>query len=115
MKQKVLIDVIVRCDPPYAVGRWSRTLEDKARRLEEWCQDFEEFIRDHRSQDPVSLNVERQYQEQCSLCGREWEEDDNGPLCCKAAQEELAATMHNVHGTSDDASKDQSREFEHPV
>ena len=88
VKQKVLIDLHVTCDPPYSVGRWSKTLEDKAKRLEEWCRDFEEFLRDHRSQDPVSLNVEREYQEQCSLCGREWEEDADGPLCCNEAQDE---------------------------
>ena len=91
MKQKVLIDLKVVCDPPYAVGRWTRTLEDKAKQLESWCIEFEEFIRDHRSQDPIGLNVEREYQEQCSHCGSEWEEDADGPLCCAAAQEEWNA------------------------
>ena len=88
MKQKVLIDLHVTCEPPCWVGRWSKTLEDKAKQMEEWCLDFEEFLRDHRSQDPVILNVEREYQEQCSLCGREWEEDADGPLCCNEAQNE---------------------------
>lgn len=96
MKQKVLVDLHVVCEPPYSVGRWSRTLEDKAKRLEEWCRDFEEFLRDHRSQDPVSLSVEREYQEQCSLCGREWEEDEEGPLCCNEAQQEWQAKLNGV-------------------
>lgn len=88
MKHKVLVNLSVTCDPPYSVGRWSRTLEDKASRLEEWCRDFEAFLRDHRSQDPVSLTVEREYQEQCSFCRGKWEEDADGPLCCNSAQEE---------------------------
>ena len=88
MKEKVLVDVRILCDPPGLVGSWSHTLEDKARRLEEWCREFEEFVRDHRSQDAVGLTVEREYQDQCSFCGREWEEDADGPLCCREAQEE---------------------------
>lgn len=27
----------------------------------------------------------------CSLCGCEWEEDEDGPLCCVAAQKEWRA------------------------
>lgn len=89
MKQKVLIDLKVVCDPPYTVGRWARTLEDKAKHLEEWCREFEAFVRDHRSQDPVGMSVEREFQEQCSHCGYEWETDNEGcPVCCDKAQKE---------------------------
>ena len=91
MKQKVLVNVSVSCEPPYTVGRWCRTMEDKAKQLEAWCREFEEFIRDHRSQDPIGLSVEREYQEQCSHCGSEWEEDKDGPLCCNEAQKEWDA------------------------
>lgn len=87
-RAKVLIDLKVTCDPPWTVGRWSRNLEDKAKLLEQWCREFEEFIRDHRSQDPVSLSVEREYQDQCTFCDREWEMTDEGPVCCNEAQEE---------------------------
>ena len=93
MKQKVLVDVSVVCDPPAFVGRWSRTLEEKGKRLEEWCREFEEFVRDHRSQDAIGLSVQREYREQCSHCGREWEEDADGPLCCNAAQAEYNREM----------------------
>lgn len=96
MKTKVLIDVTVSCDPPSSIGRWSRDMEGKARALESWAMEFEEFIRDHRSQDPVSLVVERQYQDQCSHCGREWEEDSDGPLCCAKAQEEWNVEKHRA-------------------
>lgn len=88
MKTKVLVDVTVSCDPPIGIGRWTRTLEDRAKALESWAREFEEFIRDHRSQDPVSLSVERHFQTQCSHCGYEWEEDETGPLCCQKANDE---------------------------
>lgn len=89
MKTKVLINVSIECDPPSYVGRYKRTLEDKAKELESWCREFEDFIRDHRSQDPVSLNVVREYQTQCSHCGYEWEIDSEGvPVCCNEAQKE---------------------------
>ena len=44
------------------------TGEYKARRLEEAARDLESFIRDHRSQDPVSITIERVYEDQCSGC-----------------------------------------------
>lgn len=88
MKQKVLVSVQVTCDPPWTIGRWSLSLEEKAQHLESWCREFEAFIRDHRSQDPVGMSVERVYQEQCSYCDREWELDADGPTCCNAAQAE---------------------------
>lgn len=86
MRQRVLVDIKVICDIPNHVGQWSSTLERRAELIEKWAREFAEFIRDHRSQDPVSLSVEREYQDQCSHCGREWEEDEDGPLCCSDAQ-----------------------------
>ena len=88
MKQKVLVDVRVICEPPSSAARWAYTMEDQARKFEAWCRDFEAFVRDHRSQDPVSLSVEREYEERCSHCGRRWEEDAEGPVCCDKAQQE---------------------------
>ena len=88
MKQRVLTNLRVTCDPPRHATRWATTLEDQAKALEGWCKEFAEFMRDHRSQDPVDLSVEREYEEQCSYCGSKWEEDDEGPLCCHAAQSE---------------------------
>lgn len=85
MKKKVLVDLSITCEPPSHIGRYAKTLEDKAKQLEDWCKDFEWFMRDHRSQDPVSLNVERQYEEQCSYCGSAWEVDEEGPGCCHQA------------------------------
>lgn len=98
MKLKVLIDLKVVCVPPYTVGKWSRTNEEKARRLDEWCKEFEDFVRDHRSQDPISLSVEREYQDQCSHCTSEWETDDEGrPVCCNKAQKEFEEKHANLN------------------
>jgi hypothetical protein len=82
---KVLIDAAVVVDPPSYIG-WQRTLEDRIRALEVWTKEFQEFIRDHRSQDPVYLSVERKFQDQCSICHSEYEamtdEEMPGKLYC---------------------------------
>lgn len=89
MKKNVLVDVKITCDPPSHVWRSWKTLEQSALEMEDWVKEFQEFIRDHRSQDPVRLNVERVYEDQCSFCGYKWETDEHGePLCCSKAQEE---------------------------
>ena len=90
MKTKVLVEVRLNCDPPSYIYRWNRTVEQQAKELESWVKDFHDFIRYHRSQDPVDLSVERIYEQQCSYCKNEWETDVNGmPECCNKAQEEF--------------------------
>lgn len=42
-------------------------------------KEAEEFIRDHRSQDPVQLNVEVVREDQCSRCGALWETYEESP------------------------------------
>lgn len=89
MKKQILSDVRIECETPYHVGRWCSTVERKAEELEDWVKDFKDFIRDHRSQDPVNLSVERVYTDVCSFCGATWEVDDDGcPVCCDAAVKE---------------------------
>lgn len=85
MKQKVLVNFSITCDPPRYVVSYCNTIERKVKALEEWCREFEYFIRDHRSQDCVSLTVEREYEDQCSYCGNKWEVDEDGPTCCDEA------------------------------
>lgn len=97
MKQKVLVDVVVKCDPPSHIYRWARTVEQQAEMLEDWVKEFHDFIRDHRSQDPVYLNVERVYEDRCSFCNREWETEENGePICCNEAVAEWTAQKENI-------------------
>ena len=68
-----LIEVRVEAYPPHWAYGHSRDLERTAKSLEEWARELEEFIRDHRSQDSVGLNIVRDVQKVCSLCGRPWE------------------------------------------
>lgn len=89
-KINVLTDVKVEIDPPSFYGWYRRTVEQRAKELEEWARDFEKFVRDHRSQDPVSLSVIRIHEDQCSHCHSTWETDPvtGEPLCCTEAVRE---------------------------
>ena len=93
MKQRVLTDISVTCEPPHSVGRYCRDKEHEARLLKEWAKELEDFVRDHRSQDAVSLIVEERYEEICSHCRRLWEEDEEGPTCCAEAKSEHVAQV----------------------
>jgi hypothetical protein len=75
-KQPVLKDVRVVCDPPSGVGKWCRSEEARARELKEWADDFNGFIRDHRSQDGMHISIERVVEDCCSACGASWETMD---------------------------------------
>ena len=94
MKINRLIDVKVEIDAPSIPWyEYRGDIEKRAKCLERWSKDFEEFVRDHRSQDPIGLNVIRIYEDQCSHCGKDWDLDGDGvPGCCqKAIDEALSA------------------------
>ena len=86
--KRMLTDVKIVCDPPRLYAFQRQTPEDEARAYEEWVREFDGFIRDHRSQDPVRLSVEREYTEVCSFCESAWEWDNEMPGCCDEAIEE---------------------------
>ena len=97
MKKKMLVDVTISCDPPRIWGINRMDMEQVAKEYESWVKDFHEFIRDHRSQDPVDINVEREYQDVCSFCDYEWEEDENGcPCCCDEAIKEFEEAQNTL-------------------
>jgi ribosomal protein L37AE/L43A len=50
-----------------------QTMDERGKALDRWARELEEFIRDHRSQDNVSLTVERVTEVQCDHCHRAWE------------------------------------------
>ncbi len=54
-------------------ARRNGTVEDVAKEMERAVSDFEDFLRDHRSQDIVELAVERDYEVQCSNCKDRYE------------------------------------------
>ena len=80
--ERRLVDVHVEIDAPYyAYGR-SRDPERIAESLEWWAKEFNDFLRDHRSQDALDIKVVRDIKDVCSLCGRPWEitpPDDDCP------------------------------------
>jgi len=88
MKIKVLKDVTVECSIPRWTYQYYKNIEDKCEALESWASDFNDFIRDHRSQDKVSLHLNKEYREICSFCKYEWYEDESGPACCNLAIKE---------------------------
>lgn len=71
--------VRIECEPRhllrYSPHQWGseeywRWAEQQA---QEWCREFHDFMRDHRSQDAVSMNVVRDTEEVCSECGSKWD------------------------------------------
>ena len=90
MKKKKLIDLKLIATPPYYIyRRIGYDIEYMLQGLEQWVQEFHDFIRDHRSQDPVDLEIEKVYQETCEYCDLEWDLDIDGcPCCCDKAMDE---------------------------
>jgi hypothetical protein len=95
MKQKKLVEAFVVADVSDGISYWIiKTPEQEAKAMESLCSEFNDFVRDHRSMDWVTLKVQRVYQDQCSHCHLEWEVDDEGvPMCCRAAIEEHALNL----------------------
>jgi len=74
---------------PYGTTEYWRKIE---RKYDDWIKEFTDFIRDHRSQDPVILSVERVERDQCAACGREWElsyDEDASKTICACCGEEV--------------------------
>lgn len=97
-KITITTDVRIACDPPhhiYQMMRYSR-LElnseewwaEYAKKMNGWVSEFESFIRDHRSQDPVNLSVERVREDVCSSCLNKWEPttDEDGTHCAHCGE-----------------------------
>ena len=88
-KTQVLVDCRVVAEiRQYGYG-W-RTIEQNAKEAESRCKDFNEFIRDHRSQDDIRLEVERIFADRCSNCGADWEPfTEDGRTACANCDMEL--------------------------
>lgn len=104
--QKVsrVVDVRIECESPYHLTQWvgkqygtPEYWETVADRMKDWVKDFHDFMRDHRSQDSVRLNVVADKRDQCSLCGATWEtvpgdennESERGLVFCASCGTEV--------------------------
>lgn len=91
-KIKVFTGVHARAEFRTSYGWWRKTPEEQAKELEQTAREFEAFVRDHRSQDPVFIEIIREFEDQCSHCGYEWSVNEEGvPLCCQKAIDEFEA------------------------
>lgn len=98
-KETRVIDLHITVDPPTVYTYfWKEPVGSPEyfkrlqREYESWAKDFMEFIRDHRSQDPVQLNVERVTEDICSNCHSEWEpylNEESGCLECVNCGKEI--------------------------
>ena len=84
------VDVKVSASFPWVHEAWH--IQDREKRMERLAHDlnrevsdFTDFLRDHRSQDMIQLDVERDVRDVCSACGEAWEtylpDDPNDPAC----------------------------------
>ncbi len=73
--QKELTDVHIVCTPPASLTKWVWDWERKASLMEDWAKEMVDFVRDHRSRDPMDLEVVRTYRYfwKCPECGLEHE------------------------------------------
>lgn len=96
MKKNVLVDAKVVADVSAGLRyMWNRTPEKEAKAMESLCSEFNDFVRDHRSMDWITLNVEREYQDQCSHCHSLWQVDAEGvPMCCQPAIDEHLSILN---------------------
>jgi hypothetical protein len=97
MKKRIMSDVVVHADlDGYFRYSWAKTNEERAVQLAKAVDEFNDFIRDHRSMDWVSLNVVKEYEDVCSHCHSVWETDEEGsPLCCDAAVREYKVAIES--------------------
>lgn len=93
-----LDDLRVVLDPP--TWGWWRDDASRERGLREWAKEIEGFLRDHRSQDPVSISVERVESTVCDQCGEAWEVADDhlgaGPYCAYCGVSVATEETHNA-------------------
>lgn len=89
--KNVLTDARVVAENPYIPRYCREDINKLSAYLEDWIKEFKEFLRDHRSQDLISLYVEKEYIDICSECKEKWEEykDEDGTVTCANCGAEL--------------------------
>lgn len=82
---KRLVGVRAEIEPGHIPYHARLDKEEYSRFLNQWAKEMNEFFRDHRHQDVNAIQVIRDVQTACSVCGHEWETmpaDETGPECC---------------------------------
>jgi protein-arginine kinase activator protein McsA len=103
IKKRVLTGVHIECEPPSSVTRYCGSIEREAKALESWASEVKDFIRDHRSMDPMYLEIVRDYSDLCATCEREWEPMiEDGKTCCASCgcelESEISPANSQAHG-----------------
>ena len=81
-KVVVIKDVRVECE--FGLDWYDRQSEEhRIKALQREIDSFHNFVKDHRSQDHITLNMVKDYEDQCSVCGALWEtyEEIDGVFC----------------------------------
>lgn len=75
-----IVDCRIVCEPPHYVTQYNRYQhgtneywEYFKKQVNDWAKEFNDFIRDHRSQDSVNIFPELIHELQCSNCFSRWE------------------------------------------
>lgn len=95
-KVRILRGARIICDPPNYINRWYRTEEARIQEMKSWVDKFTAFVRDHRSQDPVNMWVEKDEPDCCSACKADWEPvagtepHEIGKMFCAACGTEIS-------------------------
>jgi hypothetical protein len=83
-----IVEVRIVASFPWVREQWQ--IADRQKRLEQLAGEYQrevkaffDFLRDHRSQDAIDLEVDRQRATVCSLCKEPWEvyEEDGVRTC----------------------------------
>ena len=120
IKKHVLTGVHIECEPPSSVTRYCGTIEREAKALESWACEVKEFIRDHRSMDPIHLEIVRDYSDLCAICEQEWEPMiEDGKTCCASCgceleSENFSANTKDMPPACGSASSGYSKSPTHP-
>ena len=69
---------------PYGSDEYWKWCE---RQAADWCREFHDFMRDHRSMDVIGMDVEVDRLAVCSNCGGEWEPIEGRCARCDAVIE----------------------------
>lgn len=93
-REKITVDIRIEAEPHYSATRCfhahktnDEQIACRVAKAEKWAREFMDFLRDHRSQDLVGLDVVRVTEDRCSACGERWETmtDEGVEVCAYCA------------------------------